>query len=251
MVNLGILPYLGSKLFVLGIIVGIQCFLLFIPLKLLDLTGIMPMPGDFLGVPQFWTMLLTASVGIALGLLVSALVKTSEMATSIVPLILIPQILFSGVFGVPAGVSRAASMLVPAAWSFDTMKRYSTLDTLEPEGAKPNGSTAGQGLYKHIETENEKIITKARKDMADYQNSSQDKMKKFQDDLRSGLNPPPPRFDEPPSIPAAVKMPKDLSSYITFLHPWMNEIVNQIVLMIMFGILVIATLIVLRLRDLH
>jgi ABC-type multidrug transport system ATPase subunit len=251
MVNLGILPYLGSKLFVLGIIVGIQCFLLFIPLKLLDLAGLMPMPGDFLGVPQFWAMLLTAAVGIAMGLLVSALVKTSEMATSIVPLILIPQILFSGVFGVPTGVNKVASMLVPAAWSFDTMKRYSTLDTLEPEGAKPNGATQGRGLYKYIETENDRIIAKARKDTDDYQKSSQDKLKKFQDDLRAGQNPPSPRFDEPPAIPPAVKIPKDMSTYITFLHPWMNEIVNQIVLMIMFGMLVIATLIVLRMRDLH
>ena len=67
---------------------------------------LMPMPGDFAGIPQFWTMLLTAGVGIALGLLISALVKTSEMATSLVPLILIPQILFSGLVGVPAGASR-------------------------------------------------------------------------------------------------------------------------------------------------
>src|SRR5476649_424943 len=42
MVNLGIMPYVGSKLFVLGIIVGIQCLFLFLPLKLLDLTGLMP-----------------------------------------------------------------------------------------------------------------------------------------------------------------------------------------------------------------
>jgi hypothetical protein len=34
------------------------------------------------------------------------------------------------------------------------------------------------------------------------------------------------------------------------MHPWMNEIVNQIVLMLMFGLLVIVTLIVLRLQDL-
>ena len=39
------------------------------------------------------------------------------------------------------------------------------------------------------------------------------------------------------------------SSYVSFLHPWMNEIVNQIVLMIMFFMLLITTLIVLRLQD--
>ncbi|MCC7306805.1 MAG: hypothetical protein IT173_04520, partial [Acidobacteria bacterium] len=45
------------------------------------------------------------------------------------------------------------------------------------------------------------------------------------------------------------KLPDDLSGYVTFLHPWMNEVVNQIVLMLMFGMFVAATLIVLRLKD--
>jgi hypothetical protein len=143
MVNLGILPYLGSKLFVLGLIVGFQCLLLFVPLKFFDLTGLMPMPGELLGLPQLWAMMLTAAVGIALGLFISALVRTSEMATSLVPLILIPQILFSGIVGVPTGISKVAGLTMPAAWSFDTMKRFSTLDTLEAEGADPRGATKG------------------------------------------------------------------------------------------------------------
>ncbi|MGI8495554.1 MAG: ATP-binding cassette domain-containing protein [Pyrinomonadaceae bacterium] len=49
MVNLGLIPYIGSKLFILGIIVGIQCILLFAPLKFLDLAGIVKMPGVFWG----------------------------------------------------------------------------------------------------------------------------------------------------------------------------------------------------------
>ena len=106
MVNLGLLPYLASKLFVLGIIVLLQCLMLFVPLKFFDLAGLMPMPGELSGIPQLWAMLLTAGVGIAVGLLVSALVRTSEMATSLVPLILIPQILFSGLVGVPSGISQ-------------------------------------------------------------------------------------------------------------------------------------------------
>ncbi len=60
MVNLGLISYIFSKLFVLGIIVGVQCLLLFLPLKFLDVTGLMPMPGQFLGIPQFFVMLLTA-----------------------------------------------------------------------------------------------------------------------------------------------------------------------------------------------
>ena len=251
MVNLGLIPYLLSKLLVLAIIVSIQCLTLFVPLKLFDITGLMPMPGDLGGIPQFWTMLVTGAVGIAIGLLISAIVKTSEMATSLVPLILIPQILLSGIFGVPGGISRPASMIVPAAWSFDTMKRFSTLDTLEPEGADLRGMTGGQGLYKQIETDNDKIIADSRKNLEDYKKSSESKLKDLEDQLRLGWQPSIPKFDEPPAIPPAKKLPKNLSNYVTFLHPWMNEIVNQIVLMLMFGMLVIATLIVLRLKDIR
>lgn len=251
MVNLGIFPYLGSKLTVLGLIVGLQCLMLFLPLKFLDLTHLMPMPGEMLGLPQFWAMLVTAAVGIVLGLFISALVKSSEMATSLVPLILIPQILFSGIVGVPGGISKPISLLVPAAWSFDTMKRFSTLDTLEQEGAEPKGKTRGLGLYRQIEADNDKVIEDARKNLEDYQKTVEKKMKEYEDARNAGLSVSAPKPDELPAVPPAKKMPKDLSGYITFLHPWMNEILNQLVLMLMFGMLVIATLIVLRLQDIR
>ncbi len=249
MVNLGLAPYLFSKIFVLGIIVGIQCLLLFLPLKFFDLTGLMPMPGEFFGIPQFWTMLLTAAAGIALGLLISAVVKTSELATSLVPLILIPQILFSGLIGVPSGINKAAGLIMPTTWSFDAMKRFSTLDTLQEEGAQPDGITGGKGLYKYVETKNDKIISDAKRDLDDYRKDSEKKLDDFKFALSRGENPAAPPLGEPPTIPAAVKVPPDLSRYVNFLHPWMNGILNQFVLMLMFLMLVIATLIVLRIKD--
>ncbi len=249
MVNLGIVPYLASKLFILGIIVGIQCLLLFLPLKLFDLAGIMSMPGQLLGIPQLWIVFLTAAVGVALGLLVSALVKTSEMATSLVPLILIPQILFSGLVGVPSGISKPLGMLMPATWSFDTMKRYSTLDTLEKEGANPNGKTGGEGLYKYIEKKNDQIISDAKDNLDDYKKDADEKLDDFKAKLNRGEQADAPTLDDPPNIAKAEKIPEDLSNYVTFLHPWMYEIPNQIVLIFMFFALVIVTLIILRLRD--
>jgi ABC transport system ATP-binding/permease protein len=259
MVNLGLIPYLSSKLFVLGIIVGIQCLMLFLPLKFLDFTGLMPMPGELLGIPQFWAMLLTAGVGIALGLLISALVKTSEMATSLVPLILIPQILFSGLVGVPSGMNKAIGLLMPATWSFDTMKRFSTLDTLEEEGADAGGKTKGLGLYKFIESENDKIIADAKSDIEAYRSDAKKDMDKYKEDMeeyladlrqgQSATQPKQPEMKPVPDIKPAVKIPENLSGYVNFLHPWMHEILNQIVLMLMFFMLVVATLIVLRLQD--
>lgn len=255
MVNLGLMPYVFSKLFILGIIVGIQCILLFLPLKFFDIVGLMAMPGEFLGIPQFWVMLLTASVGIALGLLISALVKTSEMATSLVPLILIPQILFSGLVGVPSGLNKVAGLIMPATWSFDTMKRFSTLDTLETEGADSGGKTKGKGYYDYVEAENDKLIADARQKIKDYKEKQEKKMKDFEkdlkDDLAVGRAPGDmPKLDPEPNIGDPTKIKKEeVRNLVTFLHPWMHEVLNQIVLMIMFFILVIATLIVLRMQD--
>src|SRR3989475_10335388 len=99
--------------------------------------GLMNLPGWAL--PQFAVIILTAMVGLALGLLVSAMVKTSEMATSLVPLILIPQILFSGLVGVPQSTAKVIGTLMPATWAFDGLKRWSWLDTLDEEGSDPDG----------------------------------------------------------------------------------------------------------------
>jgi ABC transport system ATP-binding/permease protein len=241
MVNLGLFPYLSSKLLVLGFIVCLQCCLLFVPLKLLDLIGLMKMQGEFFGIPQFWAMILTAGVGLAIGLFVSATVKTSEMATSLVPLILIPQILFSGLIGVPTGFSKVVGLTMPATWSFDTMKRFSTLDTLKEEGSDERSENLG--LYKFIEKKNDKIIADTKKDIDDYKKDAEDKIS---ESIRSNQI---PTLDNPPKPKDTVKFPTDLSEYVNFLHPWMHEVLNQIVLMLMFLSLCILTLIVLKLQD--
>ncbi|MBX3296074.1 MAG: FHA domain-containing protein [Acidobacteria bacterium] len=240
MFNLGIIPYLASKLFVLGLIVSVQCFLLFGPLKFFDAVGLMPMPGELFGVPQLWATLLTGLIGVALGLFVSTVVRTSEMATSLVPLILVPQILFSGIVGVPAGISKVVGLTMPSSWSFDTIKRFSTLDTLEEEGADISGPTKGLGLYKFIETENDKLLEKAERDIENYKRLGPD-----------GVSPgEPDPLGERLKVPEIKKVPSDLSGYITFLHPWMSDVLNQLVLMLMFLVLVFSSLIALRLKDL-
>ena len=110
MVNLRLFPYVGSKLFVLALIVSLQCALLFAVFKFFHYTGLMSMPGW--AVPQFFVMIIASLVGIGLGLFISAIVKTSEMATSLIPLILIPQIIFSGLVGVPQGTAKAVGAIM-------------------------------------------------------------------------------------------------------------------------------------------
>lgn len=260
MVNLGLLPYVGSKLFVLSLIVGVQCVLLFGTVKLFDLAGMMKLQGYLFGLPQLATMILTGIVGIALGLFVSAMVKTSEMATSLVPLILIPQILFSGLVGVPTGTAKLVGLVMPATWAFDEMKRLSGLDTLREEGSEKEGTNEGRGLYKHVEDINDENIRRARRDIDNYKKTAEDnqadfekKMNDFIAKLKQGdtsaTQPEAPKLGDAPTVPEAERIPDDLSNYVDFLHPWGNVLLNPIVLMIMFFGLLIATIITLRSQD--
>jgi ABC-type multidrug transport system ATPase subunit len=264
MVNLRLLPYVGSKLFVLAAIVSLQCIALYASLKFFHYTGMMAVPGW--AIPQLIIVLITAMVGIALGLFISAIVKTSEMATSMVPLILIPQILFCGLVGVPENTARIISTVIPATWAFDGLKRFSghdfnalALDTLKEEGSNPDGKNQGRGLYKHVEEVNDQNIEKARSDIENYKKDADDKMKDYENKMKSYLEQAPynpnlkrpeaPKLGKAPDVPAAEKIPDDLSSYINFLHPWGNILLDPFVLMVMFFGLVIATIITLRAQD--
>jgi hypothetical protein len=229
---------------VLGVIVFVQCVLLFLPLKFFDITGLMPMPGMFAGIPQFVALLLTAAVGITLGIFVSSVVKTSEMATSLIPLILIPQIIFSGLIGIPTGISKVVGLSMPATWSFDTIKRFSTLDTLEEEG-----SFDGKGLYKKIEAENDRIISDAKVDIKDYESELEKDLKDVERRAANGERVSFNNLPERPKVGEAQKLPEDLSGYITFLHPWMNEFLNLFVLWVMCFGLFVATVIALKIQD--
>jgi hypothetical protein len=259
MVNLGLLPYVASKLFVLSLIVGLQCILLFGTLKLLDFSGLMKLPGVLFGIPQLLLMILTGIVGIGLGLFISAIVKTSEMATSLVPLILIPQILFSGLVGVPSGVSKVVGLAMPATWAFDEMKQLSQLDTVSEEGSDPNGPNSGRGLKKHTEDLNDQNLEKARKDVENYKNDAEESQKDFERKMNDYARNAPtnPSLEKPtapsappaPKVPEAVKVPEDLSSYVEFLHPWGHILLDPLVLMLMFFGLIIAAIMALRAQD--
>ena len=266
MVNLGLLPYVGSKLLVLSVIVGLQCLLLFGTLKIFHYTGMMKLPPDSPSdtLAQLLVMILTGMVGIALGLFISSVVKTSEMATSLVPLILIPQILFSGLVGVPTGVARVIGVGMPATWSFDEIKRLSKLDTISEEGSDPEGPNQGKGLKKYVESVNDQNIAQAKTDITKYkedaQKESEDfskRMDDYQEDLQAAMRgqgdkpekPEAPTLKEAPQPKDAYKQPEDLSSYVDFLHPWGGRLTNALILLAMFFGLLGATLFALRSQD--
>jgi hypothetical protein len=68
---------------------------------------------------------LTALGGIGLGLVISSLAGNSDKAMSMVPIALLPQILFAGALTVPRSgtLTRIAGYLVGVNWSFDLFRR--------------------------------------------------------------------------------------------------------------------------------
>jgi ABC-type multidrug transport system ATPase subunit len=106
MFNLGIFPYIFSKITVIGLITIIQSFFFTLILYLWfngdyrDYSGLQ-LQSPFFAMIWFTYISLASAL---MGLLISALAKTAEQVMSIIPIVLIPQIIFAGIiakFNIP------------------------------------------------------------------------------------------------------------------------------------------------------
>jgi ABC-type multidrug transport system ATPase subunit len=144
LVNLGLFAYLGSKLAILSSLAILQTILI----VLVILIGFKsPQPELIswnlgLGITTFFTLLASFS----LGLLVSTIVKNSSQANSTLPLLLLPQIIFSGVlFKTEDVVSKFLSWLMLSRWSVGAYGTLVNVNALVPLPTKlPDGSTIPQ-----------------------------------------------------------------------------------------------------------
>ena len=90
--GVGLLPYLASKLTILGVLVTVQCAVLVsISYLMLDLSAF-----GFSFAELLAACTLTGMVGVCMGLAMSAMFPTSEAAIASLPVLLIPQIAFGG-----------------------------------------------------------------------------------------------------------------------------------------------------------
>ncbi len=109
--------YLAAKYGIQTLLVGIQTAVMFaIVIALRPTEETLPVLLICTGV-----LVLTGMVAAALGLLISASVNTEEQATSVLPLVLIPQLLFAGAIVPVAAMSApvaSLSSLAFAQWSF-------------------------------------------------------------------------------------------------------------------------------------
>jgi len=94
MYNLNIFPYIFSKINVLSIFSIIQSFIFILILTIFYSGNVVPLNQPVI---LFFWMVFLSITSIFMGLLLSAAVKTTERAMTILPLILLPQIMLSGV----------------------------------------------------------------------------------------------------------------------------------------------------------
>ena len=153
MVNLRIPPYLASKVVILLGFGLIQCALLLLVMRLR-----VAYPGDGVMLPavveMYVTLVLATLASIALGLLISAVVRSQGTVIYIILVVLFMQIIFAGaIFEIPAA-ARPLSYLTTTRWTLEALGSSVDIERLnaqgggclEPEQALPVGlSPAAEG----------------------------------------------------------------------------------------------------------
>lgn len=143
-IGLKLSPYILSKLTVQTGLVLLQIALLL---------GIV-WAGVGLGVPSvesigylYLTLVLTALGGVTMGLLISAMTSNSDRATSFVPVLLIPQIIFSGAVVAlerMGAVGDWLSNIMVSKWGYQITGRLLGLDTIPSTRVRFNGPPPDQ-----------------------------------------------------------------------------------------------------------
>lgn len=119
-VGVGVLPYVASKVIVLGGFIALQCAILSA-----FLYAAVGMGAYEFSLPHLMaTTVLTGFVGISIGLFVSSVWTSSEAAVGTLPLLLIPQITFSSIM-----VSVRDMGPLAQAFTWVTIQRY-TFDAI-------------------------------------------------------------------------------------------------------------------------
>jgi len=139
-VNLGIAPYMFSKMVVLGVLCLVQSAILVAFVAIIDPYHQSIFLAPFLEI--YITIALTSLAGLMIGLIVSALVSNNDRAVSFVPLILIPQVLFSGaIFPLTSWVLQILAMLFPIRWAMAALGSSTGLHSDKINGDQIVGTT--------------------------------------------------------------------------------------------------------------
>jgi ABC-type multidrug transport system ATPase subunit/pSer/pThr/pTyr-binding forkhead associated (FHA) protein len=140
LVNLGLFSYLSSKILVRSGLAIIQTLLM----VLVILIGFEPPESQLISWPIGLgiTSFLTIISSLSFGLMISSFVKNETQANNTLPLILLPQIIFSGVLFKLEGIAGKFSWLMISRWSVGAYGILVDVNSMVPEAIKtPLGDT--------------------------------------------------------------------------------------------------------------
>ncbi|MEH2434452.1 MAG: ATP-binding cassette domain-containing protein [Nostoc sp.] len=143
LVNLSLFAYLSSKVAILAGLAVLQTLLMAIIILIFFKSPQPELISWPLGLAI--TSFLTLLSSISLGLLVSAFVKNVSQANSSLPLLLLPQIIFSGVLFKMEGTGTIVSWFMLSRWSVGAYGALVNLNAMVPDAIKlPDGSTVAR-----------------------------------------------------------------------------------------------------------
>ena len=155
-VNLGIIPYVASKFLVLGMLALVQSAALLIIVNLFEPLHqgiILPIVLE-----TYITLVLTALAGLMVGLTASAFAANEDSANSLLPFLLIPQVVFAGVeIPLKDYFLQAAAMIFPTRWAMTALGTSIGLHSDKLGGDKlwgDNNTFQGQlfSIYSHTDS---------------------------------------------------------------------------------------------------
>ncbi|MDP6354425.1 MAG: FHA domain-containing protein [Planctomycetota bacterium] len=114
-INLRLPAYLFSKILLLSLLSFFQCLVL-----VLVVSPALELEGDL--ARRLVTLFMTSVSGLAMGLTISAIVNNNDKAMSIVPLVLIPQVILAGaIIKLTSAIDEIASLTIISYWSYDSL----------------------------------------------------------------------------------------------------------------------------------
>ncbi|HZU70460.1 MAG TPA: FHA domain-containing protein [Ktedonobacteraceae bacterium] len=138
-VNLGIVPYLLSKITVLGILALLQSASM-----LLILYAFEPFSQSVFLQPfieTYITLALAAIAGVILGLLISAASPNDDTANSLLPIVIIPQVIFAGsIIPLKDWFTQGMAALFPSRWALTALGTSFGLHSDKIDGGKLFGN---------------------------------------------------------------------------------------------------------------
>lgn len=153
-INLGISPYIFSKTAVLIILCTVQSLILL----LIIFTKVkIPNPSLYKYLNILLIVLCTSIGAMVMGLTISAIVNNPDKAGSIVPILLIPQIVFSGAIIKLKGIADVISYFTLSRWGFELLGKVTEVSNA-PLVTTPVLKKSSEGIFNIIDVNHYSIL---------------------------------------------------------------------------------------------